>query len=95
MRKVSQQRKFKKYNNLKHKPKSTNQTRVQEEQENLPLEKTGKTLYSDILTLSRQKPISDRNQSIDFRHERVKTQAKQNRNWKKVKWDKNINNNPT
>ena len=79
MRKVSQQRKFKKYNNLKHKPKSTNQTRVQEEQD-LPLEKTGKTLYSDILTLSRQKPISDRNQSIDFRHERVKTQAKQNRN---------------
>ena len=80
MRKVSQQQKFKKYNNLKHKPKSTNQTRVQEEQEDLPLEKTGKTLYSDILTLSRQKPISDRNQSIDFRHERVKTQAKQNRN---------------
>ena len=80
MRKVSQQRKFKKYNNLKHKPKSTNQTRVQEEQEDLPLEKTGKTLYSHILTLSRQKPISDRNQSIDFRHERVKTQAKQNRN---------------
>ena len=80
MRKVSQQRKFEKYKNLKHKPKSTNQTRVQEEQEDLPLEKTGKTLYSDILTLSRQKPISDRNQSIDFRHERVKTQAKQNRN---------------
>ena len=80
MRKVSQQRKFKKYNNLNHKPKSTNQTRVQEEQEDLPLEKTEKTLYSDILTLSRQKPISDRNQSIDFRHERVKTQAKQNRN---------------
>ena len=52
MRKVSQQRKFKKYNNLKHKPKSTNQTRVQEEQEDLPLEETGKTLYSDILTLS-------------------------------------------
>ena len=45
MRKVSQQRKFKKYNNLKHKPKSTNQTRVQEEQEDLPLEKTEKTLY--------------------------------------------------
>ena len=32
-RKVLQQRKFKKYNNLKYKPKSTNQTRVQEEQE--------------------------------------------------------------
>ena len=52
MRKVLQQRKFKKYTNLKHKPKSTNQTRVQEEQEDLPLEKTGKTLYSDILTFS-------------------------------------------
>ena len=45
--KVLQQRKFKKYNNLKYKPKSTNQTRVQKEQEDLPQEKKGKTLYSD------------------------------------------------
>ena len=47
-RKVLQQRKFKKYNNLKYRPKSTNQTRVQEEQEDLPHDKNGKTLY--ILT---------------------------------------------
>ena len=47
-RNVLQQRKFKKYNNLKYRPKSTNQTRVQEEQEDLPHDKNGKTLY--ILT---------------------------------------------
>ena len=48
-RNVLQQRKLKKYNNLKYRPKSTNQTRVQEEQEDLPHNKNGKNLYSDIL----------------------------------------------
>ena len=52
-RKVLQQRKLKKYNNLKYKPKSINQTRVQEEQEDLPHEKNGKALYSDILKRKR------------------------------------------
>ena len=47
-RKVLQQRKFKKYNNLKYKPKSTNQTRVQEEQEDLPHEKNGKTVGEQL-----------------------------------------------
>ena len=41
-RNVLQQRKFKKYNNLKYRPKSTNQTRVQEEQEDLPHDKMEK-----------------------------------------------------
>ena len=53
-RKVLQQWKFKKYNKLKDKPKSTNQTRVQE-QEDLPHEKNWKTLYSDILKSKRSK----------------------------------------
>ena len=47
-RNVLQQRKFKKYNNLKYKPKSTNQTRVQEEQEDLPHEKNGKTVGEQL-----------------------------------------------
>ena len=58
-RKVLQQRKFKKYN-LKYKPKSTNLTRVQEEQEDLPHEKNGKTLYSDILKRKRSKTCIER-----------------------------------
>ena len=40
---------MKKCNNIKYRSKSTNQTRVQEEQEDLPHDKNGKTLYSDIL----------------------------------------------
>ena len=39
---------MKKCNNIKYRRKSTNQTRVQEEQEDLPHDKNGKTLYSDI-----------------------------------------------
>ena len=62
-RKVLQQRKFKKYNNLKYKPKSTNQTRVQEEQEDLPHEKNGKTFYSDILKRKRSKTDIERKSS--------------------------------
>ena len=41
-RKDLQQQNLKKYNNLKYRPKSTNQTRVQEEQENLPHDKMEK-----------------------------------------------------
>ena len=62
-RKVLQQRKLKKYNNLKYKPKSTNQTRVQEEQRDLPHEKIGKTLYSDILKRKRSKTDIERKSS--------------------------------
>ena len=62
-RKVLQQRKFKKHNNLKYKPKSTNQTRVQEEQDDLSHEKNGKTLYSDILKRKRSKTDKERKPS--------------------------------
>ena len=62
-RKTLQQRKFKKYNNLKYKPKSTNQTRVQEEQEDLLHEENGKTLYSDILKRKRSKTDTERKSS--------------------------------
>ena len=62
-RTVLQQRKLKKYNNLKYKPKSTNQTRVQEEQEDLPHEKNRKTLYSDILKRNRSKTDIERKSS--------------------------------
>ena len=62
-RNVLQQRKFKKYNNLKYRPKSTNQTRVQEEQEDLPHDKNGKTLYSDILKRKRSKTDIERKSS--------------------------------
>ena len=62
-RKVLQQRKFKKYNNLKYRPKSTNQTRVQEEQEDFPNDKNEKTLYSDILKRKRSKTDIERKSS--------------------------------
>ena len=62
-RKVLQQQNVKKYSNLKYKPKSTNQTRVQEEQEDLPHEKNGKTLYSDILKRKRSKTDIERKSS--------------------------------
>ena len=62
-RKVLQQRKFKKYNNFKYRRKSTNQTRVQEEQEDLPHNKNGKTLYSDILKRKRSKTDIERKSS--------------------------------
>ena len=58
-----QQRKFKKYNNFKYRRKSTNQTRVQEEQEDLPHNKNGKTLYSDILKRKRSKTDIERKSS--------------------------------
>ena len=61
--KVLQQRKLKKYNNLKYRRKSTNQTRVQEEQEDLSREKNGKTLYSDILKRKRSKTDIERKSS--------------------------------
>ena len=61
--KVLQQRKLKKYNNLKYRRKSTNQTRVQEEQEDLPHNKNGKTLYSDILKRKRSKTDIERKSS--------------------------------
>ena len=64
-RNVLQQRKFKKYNNLKYRPKSTNQTRVQEEQEDFPHDKNGKTLYSDILKRKRSKTDIERKKNID------------------------------
>ena len=62
-RNVLQQRKLKKYNNLKYRPKSTNQTRVQEEQEDLQHDKNGKTLYSDILKRKRNKTDIERKSS--------------------------------
>ena len=62
-RNVLQQRKFKKYNNLKYRPKSTNQTRVQEEQEDFPNDKNEKTLYSDILKRKRSKTDIERKSS--------------------------------
>ena len=62
-RNVLQQRKLKKYNNLKYRPKSTNQTRVQEEQEDLQHDKNGKTLYSDILKRKRSKTDIERKSS--------------------------------
>ena len=64
-RKDLQQRKFKKYNNLKYRPKSTNQTRVQEEQEDFPNDKNEKTLYSDILKRKRSKTDIERKKNID------------------------------
>ena len=63
MRKVLRQWKFEKYNNLKYRTKSTNQTRVQEEQEDLPHNKNGKTLYSDILKRKRSKTDIERKSS--------------------------------
>ena len=62
-RKVLQKRKFKNYNNVKYKPKSTNETKVQEEQEDLPHEKNRKTLYSDILKRKRSKIDLERKSS--------------------------------
>ena len=55
--------KVQKYNNLKYRPKSTNQTRVQEEQEDLPHNKNGKTLYSDILKRKQSKTDIERKSS--------------------------------
>ena len=49
--------------NLNYKPKSTNQTRVQEKQEDLPHEKNGKALYSDILKCKRSKTDIERKSS--------------------------------
>ena len=48
-----QQRKFKKDNNLKYKPESTNHTRVQEE--DIPREKTGKAKPTQKETQEKQK----------------------------------------
>ena len=48
---------------MKYKPKSTNQTRVQEEQEDSPHEKNGKTLYSDVLKCKRSKTDIERKSS--------------------------------
>ena len=62
-RKVLQQRKFKRYSNFKYKPKSTEQTRVQEGQEDLLQKKNGKTLYSDILKRKRSKTDIERKSS--------------------------------
>ena len=62
-----------KYNNLKYSPKGPNQTRDQEEQEDLTHDKNGKAFYYDILKRKRSKTL--------YR--------------KKVKQNKNIDNNRT
>ena len=59
---VLQQQKFKKYNNWSYGPKSTNETRVQEE-EDLQHNKNGKTLYSDILKCKWSKTDIERKSS--------------------------------
>ena len=59
---VLQQQKFKKYNNWSYGPKSTNETRVQEE-EDLQHNKNGKTLYSDILKCKWSKTDIERESS--------------------------------
>ena len=52
-----------KYNNLKYRPKGTNQTRVQEEQEDLTHDKNGKALHYDLLKRKRSKTDIERKSS--------------------------------